>query len=122
MKLAAWFEAWTAFARSSKDRGFESHWRHGCLCALVCVCVVLYEGSGLARAHPPSKESYRLYIGLEKLKRRTRSNKRDIEPNKERIYEIPALLSKNKQLFPSACSSGNYKPSLQSLATYFLSL
>jgi hypothetical protein len=31
------------------DRGFESSSRHGCLCIpLLCVCVVLCIGSGLA--------------------------------------------------------------------------
>jgi ABC-type Fe3+-siderophore transport system permease subunit len=32
-----------------RDRGFESHSRHGCLCVrLFCICVVLCVGSGLA--------------------------------------------------------------------------
>jgi hypothetical protein len=41
------------------DRGFESHSRHGCLCAFI-LCV----GSGLATADAPSEESYRLCIRL----------------------------------------------------------
>jgi hypothetical protein len=32
----------------------------------VCVCVVLYVGSGFARADLPSKESYRLCMKLRK--------------------------------------------------------
>jgi hypothetical protein len=50
-----------------------------------CVCVVLCVGSGLARAEPPSKESYRLCIGVGTLKRRPRDNKRVVEPNQEKI-------------------------------------
>jgi hypothetical protein len=49
------------------DRGFESHSRHGCVCACVysvfgmsCVSV-----AGLRQADPPSKESYRLCIDQE---------------------------------------------------------
>jgi hypothetical protein len=45
------------------DRGFESHSRHGCLCAFI-LCV----GRGLATGWSPSKESYRLCIGLRNWK------------------------------------------------------
>jgi hypothetical protein len=37
------------------NRGFESHSRHECLCALFCVCVVLCVGSGLATGWAPVK-------------------------------------------------------------------
>jgi hypothetical protein len=31
------------------DRGFESHLRHGCLCAFIlCLCCPVYTGSGFA--------------------------------------------------------------------------
>jgi hypothetical protein len=42
------------------DLGFESHSRHGCYVRLLCVCVVLYVGTGLATADHSFKESYRL--------------------------------------------------------------
>jgi hypothetical protein len=46
------------------DRGFESHSRHGCLCAFVpCLCCPV-QVEALRRADPTSKQSYRLYIGL----------------------------------------------------------
>jgi hypothetical protein len=35
---------------------------------LLCLCIVLCVGSGLAMAVPPSKESYRLCIGLRNRK------------------------------------------------------
>jgi hypothetical protein len=41
------------------DRGFESHSRHGCLCAFI-----LCADSGLVTGWYPSKESYTLCIGL----------------------------------------------------------
>jgi hypothetical protein len=46
------------------DRGFESHSRHGCLCAFI-LCFVLF---CVWRANPPFKESYRLCIGLRNWK------------------------------------------------------
>jgi hypothetical protein len=49
------------------DRGFESHLRHGCLCALI-LCVVLCVDSGLRRPDLPSRESYRLSIGIRNWK------------------------------------------------------
>jgi hypothetical protein len=51
----------------------------------VCVysvCVVLCVGSGLETGGSSSKESYRLCIGLGKLKRRPRPNERAVEPKK----------------------------------------
>jgi hypothetical protein len=54
---------------------------------LVCVYSVfvlfcMYV-AGLRRADPPSKESYRLCIGLGELKRKPRPNKRAVELIKE---------------------------------------
>jgi hypothetical protein len=44
---------------------------------IVLSCV---EVATLRRAHPPSKDSYRLYEGIKKLKKRPRSDKRAVEP------------------------------------------
>jgi hypothetical protein len=49
----------------------------------VCVYSVFVLSSVLRQADPPSKESYRLCIGLRKLKRRPKPNKRALEPNEE---------------------------------------
>jgi hypothetical protein len=58
------------------DRGFESNSRHGCL----CVCVVLYHGSGLATADHSSKESYRLCKNDYETEEEARSQQRAVEP------------------------------------------
>jgi hypothetical protein len=64
--VAARSKVWTVFARlntgivgSNPTLGMDVY-----VC-LFCVCVVLRVGSGLRRADPPSKESYRLRIGEE---------------------------------------------------------
>jgi hypothetical protein len=78
--VAAWSKAWTVFDRSNTEI-VGSHPTGGMdvYVRLFCVCVVL----DLQRADPPSTESYRLCIGLERLKRRPRLNKRAVEHNKK---------------------------------------
>jgi hypothetical protein len=48
------------------DCGFESHSRHGCLCAFI-LCFVLFcaQVAALRRADLPSKQSYGLCIAEE---------------------------------------------------------
>jgi hypothetical protein len=48
----------TVAALNHWDRGFESHMRHGCLCAFIlCFCAVLcVQVAALRRADPPSKK------------------------------------------------------------------
>jgi hypothetical protein len=57
---------------------------------IVLSCVSI---AALRRADPPFKESYRLCIGLEKLKRRLRPNKKEkekaFEPNKKLVVNTP---------------------------------
>jgi hypothetical protein len=51
--------------KETGSRGFESHSRHGCVCArLFHVCVFCVQKADLRRADPSSKESYRICIGL----------------------------------------------------------
>jgi hypothetical protein len=55
--------------------GFESHSRHGYLCTFALFVLPREQADAFRRAHPPSKESYRLCIGL-----RNRVQQRAIEP------------------------------------------
>jgi hypothetical protein len=71
--MAARSEAWIAFARSNVEivvsnpiQGMDVFMRLFCVCVVLCVC------SDFATTEPPSKESYR---PIEKLKKRSRSNK-----------------------------------------------
>jgi hypothetical protein len=60
--VAAWSKAWTVFARS-KDGIVGSNPTQGMDVRIVCVYSLCCVGRGFATADPPSKESYRLYIG-----------------------------------------------------------
>jgi hypothetical protein len=42
------------------DRGLESHFRNGCLCAFILPVLSCVQVAALRRADPPSKKSYRL--------------------------------------------------------------
>jgi hypothetical protein len=75
--MAARPEAWSVFARSNIGIVVSNPTRCMDVCVrLFCVCVVLRVSSGLATADHSSKESYRLYKKITKLKKRP-------EPNKE---------------------------------------
>jgi hypothetical protein len=50
------------------NRGFESHSRHGCLCAFILFLLFCVWVGPLRRAHPPPKESYWLSIRLKNWK------------------------------------------------------
>jgi hypothetical protein len=50
------------------DWGFESHSRHGCLCAFILFVLLCVQAATLRRADPPSTEFYRLCIGLRNWK------------------------------------------------------
>jgi hypothetical protein len=67
-------KAWTCFVPKTLGFGFEFRLWHGCLC-LFCVRVVLCIDRGLATGWSPSKESYRVCIGLRNWKNRYASNK-----------------------------------------------
>jgi hypothetical protein len=48
---------------------WESHLSHGCLCAFILFVLFLVSITALRRAHPPSKVSSRLRIGLRNSKK-----------------------------------------------------
>jgi hypothetical protein len=56
------------------DRGFESHWRYGCMCAF-CGCVVLCVGSGLATGWSPVQGFIPTAYRINKLKKPPRFNR-----------------------------------------------
>jgi hypothetical protein len=60
----------------SWDRRFKSHSRHACLyCVpLLCVCVALCAGSGLAMGLSPIKGVQQIVYMIKKLKKRPRHN------------------------------------------------
>jgi hypothetical protein len=67
--MASRYKAWTDFARSNAGMVGSNPTQCFDVCVrLFCVCVVLCVRSGFATANPPSKESYRLCIGLRKGK------------------------------------------------------
>jgi hypothetical protein len=57
-------------AHDSEHRRFESCSRHGCLSAFILFVLSCVHIAALRRADPPSKESYRLCIGLRNWKKR----------------------------------------------------
>jgi hypothetical protein len=59
---------------------------------LSCVQV-----AALRRADPPSKESFRLCIGLGKLKRRPKPKKRAVEPIEEEATETETVGTERKK-------------------------
>jgi hypothetical protein len=59
---------------------FESHSKHERLCTLFCVCAAPCVGRGLGTGWSPSKESYRLCIGLRNKKKVARAQQRAVEP------------------------------------------
>jgi hypothetical protein len=59
--------------------GFESHSRHGYLCAFI-LCAVLCVGSGLATGWSPAQGILPTVYRIKKVKKRPRSNKRTVEP------------------------------------------
>jgi hypothetical protein len=63
--VASCSRAWTVLARSNNGVVGSNLIRGMDVCLrLLCICVVLCVGSGLATGWSPSKESYRLCIGL----------------------------------------------------------
>jgi hypothetical protein len=63
------------------DRGFESHSRHECLCMrLICLCVILCVGSGLATRWSPSRESYLLHKYVYENEESSRAQQWVIDP------------------------------------------
>jgi hypothetical protein len=71
-------KAWTVFTRSNAGIVGSNPTQDVVVCVrLFFVCVLLCVGSGLAAGWSPSKESYRLYIGLRSWKERPRANIKD---------------------------------------------
>jgi hypothetical protein len=73
------------------DRGFESHLKHGCLCAFTLFVLFCVQVAALRRADPPSKESYRRCIKIKKLRKPASPKKRTVVPQIDRCIFWYAL-------------------------------